>query len=148
MTLIDANLLLYAYDSASPHHRAARTWLERMLSGPEPVVLAWTVILAFLRISTDPRILQKPLSVTQAAGLAAEWLGNPSVGVLEPGDRHWKILERVLADGKATGKLVMDAHVAALAIEHGATLATADRDFARFPGLRFFNPLLSAPGGR
>src|SRR5215472_15461388 len=141
MTLIDANILLYAYDSWSPRHQQARVWLENTVSGPEPAALAWTVILAFLRISTDPRILRKPLSVSQAGALVSEWVSKPSVTVLSPGVRHWQILERVLIDGRASGKLVMDAHLAALALEHGAVIATADRGFARFPGLKLLNPL-------
>jgi uncharacterized protein len=143
MTLIDANLLLYAHDSESPHHPAARVWLESALSGPEAAALAWTVILAFLRISTDPRILQKPLSMSQAAAIVSDWVGRPTVTVLAPGVGHWKILDRLLMEGRASGKLVMDAHLAALAVEHGATIATADRGFARFPGLKLINPLVA-----
>jgi len=141
MILIDANLLLYAHDSDSPHHSPARIWLESTLSGPEPTALAWTVILAFLRISTDPRIVRKPLSISQASNLVAEWMRNPEVTVLAPGVRHWGLLERAVVEGRVSGKLIMDAHLAALAIEHGATIATSDRGFARFPGLRLINPL-------
>lgn len=142
MILIDANLLLYAYDGHSPHHAAARMWLERTLSGPEPAALSWTITLAFLRLATDPRVFQRPLSTSQATHVVSEWLGGPRFALLEPGERHWEILRRALIDGQASGKLVMDAHLAALAIEHGATLASTDRDFARFPGLRLLNPLI------
>lgn len=142
MILIDANLLLYACDDHSPHHSAARLWFERTLSGPEPVVLSWTVILAFLRLATDPRVFQRPLSILQASGIIASWLEGSRLTVLQPEDRHWEILRRTLIDGQAAGKLVMDAHLAALAIEHGATLASADRDFARFPELKLLNPLI------
>lgn len=142
MILIDANLLLYAYDDHSPYHPAARRWLQRTLSGPEPAALSWPVVLAFLRLATDPRVFRRPLSISQATEVVDGWLGSSRFTVLQAGDRHWEILRRVLVDGQAAGKLVMDAHVGALAIEHGATLASADRDFTRFPGLHIVNPLL------
>lgn len=142
MILIDANLLLYACDDHSPHHVVAHRWLERTLLGPEPVALSWTIVLAFLRLATDPRVFQRPLSISQAAEIIESWLRSPRFTVLQPGVRHWEILQRVLIDGQATGKLVMDAHLGALAIEHGATLASADRDFARFPKLKLVNPLI------
>jgi len=143
VTLIDANLLLYAFDLSSLHHRPARHWLETTLSKPEPVALSWATILAFLRIGTTPRLLQRPLAMATAAGMVSQWLARPTVTVLSPGDRHWEILNHFLTEGQAQGSLVTDAHLAALAVEHGATIATLDRDFARFPGLRFFNPLLA-----
>jgi|SRR5208282_1673514 len=141
MILIDANLLLYAYDHFSPHHQAARDWLESTLSEPEPVGLAWMTLLAFTRIGTSPRPLENPLSVSEAAAIVATWLERPMVTLLDPGETHWETLRDLMAKGQAHGPLIMDAHLAALAIEHGATLATTDRDFARFPGLKFFNPL-------
>jgi hypothetical protein len=142
MVLIDANLLLYACDDHSPHHAGARKWLEKTLSGPEPAALSWTVILAFLRLATDRRVFQRPLSILQATEIIFDWLQNPRIALLEPGERHWDILRGALINGQASGKLVMDAHLAALAIEHGATLASADRDFTRFPGLELLNPLI------
>lgn len=142
MILLDANVLLYACDDHSPHHAAARNWLEKTLSGPEPAALSWTTILAFLRLATDPRVFRRPLPIAQAAEIIAGWLEGPRFALLDPGERHWRILRRLLLDGQASGKLVMDAHLAALAIEHGATLASADRDFARFPGLKLLNPLI------
>jgi toxin-antitoxin system PIN domain toxin len=141
MILIDANLLLYAYDHSSPHHQGAHDWLEATFSEPEPVGLAWMTLLAFLRIGTSPRPLENPLSVREAAAIVGDWLERPMVTLLNPGERHWEILCDLMAKGQAKGSLIMDAHLAALAIEHGATLATTDRDFARFPGLKFFNPL-------
>ena len=141
MILIDANLLLYAYDASSPHHRAAREWLETTLSAPEPVGLAWMTVLAFLRIGTSPRPLENPLSAKEAAAIVAAWLKRPMVALLNPGDGHWETLCDLMVKGQARGALIMDAHLAGLAIEHGAILATTDRDFARFPGLKFFNPL-------
>jgi toxin-antitoxin system PIN domain toxin len=141
--VIDANILLYAYDSSSAHHEVARGWLESILSRPEPVGLAWMTVLAFLRISTNPRAFQHPFSVTEAVAIVSGWLDRPMVTLLGPGERHWEILRDLLLEGQAPGPLVMDAHLAALAIEHGATLSTSDRDFARFPGLRLHNPLRS-----
>jgi toxin-antitoxin system PIN domain toxin len=139
--LVDANLLLYAYDQASPRHARSRTWLEATLSGDEPVGLAWITLLAFLRIATNPRAVSHPLPLAEATGIVASWLALPSVTVPAPGPRHWEIFERVFRGAQARGPLVTDAHLAALAIEHGALLASADRDFARFEGLRFSNPL-------
>jgi len=139
--LIDANLLLYAYGSSSPHHDKARRWLTGVLSGPQPVRLAWTGIFAFLRISTDPRLQGQPLLVAEAVSVVNEWLALPNVAILAPGERHWGILSELLPRSQVRGPLVMDAHMAALAIEHGATLCTNDRDFSRFPGVRLQYPL-------
>jgi uncharacterized protein len=141
MILLDANILLYACDDHSPHHSAARVWLERTIVGPELAALSWTVILAFLRLSTDPRVFQRPFSIPEAIETIAGWLKNPRFVLLQPQERHWTVLQQVLISGQASGKLVMDAHLGALAIEHGATLASADRDFARFPKLKLLNPL-------
>jgi len=141
MILIDANLLLYAYDHSAPQHEACRRWIEGAFSGPEPVLLPWIGILAFLRVATNPRVWQQPLSVSEAAAIVDEWLALPNVAVTSPGERHWSILRRILPEAQCRGPLVMDAHLAALAIEHGATLCTNDRDFSRFPKLRLFNPL-------
>jgi toxin-antitoxin system PIN domain toxin len=139
--LVDANLLLYAYDPSCSQHKAARVWFEGVLSGTEHVALAWPTILAFLRISTSPRLLEHPLSIQEAVSAVSEWLERPMVTVLNPGDRHWEILRELMMTGQARGPLVSDASLAALALEHGAAIATADRDFARFPGLRVVNPL-------
>ena len=141
MILVDANLLLYAYDPSSPQHVAARNWFEATMSRSEPVGLSWATLLAFVRIGTSPRALEHPLSLTEAAAIVSAWLERPTVTLLNPGERHWQILREVMAKGQVRGPLVTDAHLAALAIEHGAVLATTDRDFARFPGLKFFNPL-------
>ena len=141
MIVIDANLLLYAYDPSSPRHPAARDWLESTLSKPEHVGLTWMTLLAFVRIGTSPRPLEHPLSITEATAIVSGWLQRPLVTVLNPSERHWEILRDLMTKGQAHGPLIMDAHLAALAIEHGATLATSDRDFTRFPGLRILNPL-------
>jgi len=138
--LLDANLLIYAYNSTLPLHERARVWLQGTLSRPYPVRLAWTTVLAFLRLSTSPRAFEYPLTTDEAVAIVSGILVRPMVGLLEPGDRHWAILSDLLARAQVRGALVMDAHLAALAIEHGATLLTTDRDFARFPGLQLQNP--------
>ena len=141
MILVDANLLLYAYLSMSQQHAAARAWLEKTLSSPAPVRLAWITILAFLRISTSPRLSGRPLLMTEAVEVVNQWLSRPALGILAPGDRHWEILQKLLRGSQIRGALTSDAHLAALAIEHGATLCTCDRDFTRFADLRVLNPL-------
>lgn len=144
MRLVDANLLLYAYDPRAMHHDASRRWLERTLSSPELVRFGWVTLWGFLRISTNPRVFEHPLSADEASRAVTSWLDQPSVDILEPGERHWDILRDLLSGAQARGPLVMDAALAALAIEHGATLETTDRDFARFPGLKWRHPLESS----
>ena len=141
MFLVDANLLLYAYDPRASQHEASRVWLEEVLSGPELVRFSWLTLWAFLRISTNPRVFERPLSTAEAETLVSSWLAQPCVGLIEPGERHWEILQTLMASGQTTGPLIMDAALAAVAIEHGATLYTTDRDFARFDGLKSVNPL-------
>ncbi len=141
MILVDANLLLYAYDPDSPEHEASRRWLEDILSGRELVRFAWVTLWAFIRIATNPRVFVHPMSAAEAHAAVASWLRQPNAGVLEPGDRHLELLFPLLTDGQASGPLVMDAALAAIAIEHGATLCSTDRDFARFDGLEWCNPL-------
>lgn len=141
MILIDANLLIYAYNSGSREHEGARPWLEGVLSQPEPVGLAWMTLLAFMRITTTSRLMAQPFSLEEVVSIVDEWLALPQVVVLDAGPRHWEILRGLLLAGQASGALVMDAELAALAIEHGANLCTTDRDFARFAGLKVENPL-------
>ncbi|MDF0651439.1 MAG: type II toxin-antitoxin system VapC family toxin [Nitrospira sp.] len=141
MILIDANLLLYAYHSRSEQHEASRAWLESTLSGTELVRFAWLTIWAFLRISTNPRAFERPLTAAEAEAVVASWFSQPQVGILEPGDRHWDILQGLIRTGQTAGPLVMDAVLASIALEHGAILHTTDRDFSRFPGLKWTNPL-------
>lgn len=140
MILVDANLLLYAYDTSSPHHEKARTWLEGTLA-EEAVGLTLTTLLAFVRIATAPTVFARPLAVGDAVAIIQEWLALPTVSVVEPTRRHWAVLAEMAQAGQARGALVMDAHLAALAREHGAVLCTTDRDFARFDGLRWHDPL-------
>jgi toxin-antitoxin system PIN domain toxin len=139
--LVDANLLLYAYDSSSTQHKRARRWLESTFAGTESVRLALVSLLAFLRIGTSRAVFRRPFRPEEAIGIVAAWLELPAVGLAEPTPRHWSLLETLARSGQARGPLLMDAHLAALAIEHGATLCTTDRDFARFPKLRIRNPL-------
>jgi toxin-antitoxin system PIN domain toxin len=141
MMLIDANLLLYAYDSVSEHHSAARDWLAVSFSKPDPVGLAWVTILAFLRIATNPRMRAQPFTSSEAGAVVQEWLELPNMTILAPTERHWPILQALIGKAQVRGALMMDAHLATLAIEHGAVLYSNDRDFSRFPGLKWVNPL-------
>ena len=141
MILIDANLLLYAYDTSSEHHTSSKRWIEAVFSGFIPVILPWQVILAFLRITTNPRVMQSPLSRNAAIRIVNEWLDRPQMRIVGPGERHWEILRGLIESSQAIGPLIMDAHLAALAIEHGATLYSVDQDFARFPELAWRNPM-------
>lgn len=141
MILVDANILLYAYHPRSEHHETCRVWLETAFSGAMPVRLAWISIQAFVRLSTHLRVFENPLSMREAIDRVSEWLSAPAVAILEPGERYWDILSRLLVAAQITGPLVTDASLAALALEHGATVATTDRDFTRFEQLRIFNPL-------
>jgi toxin-antitoxin system PIN domain toxin len=142
MILTDANLLLYAYNADAAEHADARRWLEGQLSAPDLFCFSWQTITAFLRISTNARAFAHPFTIAEAAATVTEWLERPQSVILVPGERHWDIFTNLLTTGQATGPLVMDAHLAALAVEHGCQLATTDRDFARFPGLQTINPLL------
>lgn len=141
MILVDANLLLYAYHAGADEHARSRAWLEGALSGSEMVRFAWLTLWAFLRISTSTRVFERPLSAAEAGAAVSSWLAQPTAGILQPGERHWEILGVLMREGQVAGPLVMDAALAALAIEHGATLHTTDRDFTRFPGLKWTNPL-------
>ncbi|MEO8504483.1 MAG: type II toxin-antitoxin system VapC family toxin [Acidobacteriota bacterium] len=142
MILVDANLLIYAVDSGSVHHAAARKWLEDTLSGSERVGFAWVVLLAFLRITTHPSIVRRPLSVERALGYVDGWLRQPFAEPVAPRENHWAVLRVLLAATGSAGNLTSDAHLAALALEHGALICSTDQDFRRFPGLRVKNPLL------
>ncbi len=141
MLLPDINLLVYAYDADAPHHKDARAWLEDTLSGTHPVGMPWLVVLGFIRIMTHRRILRKPMTVTESVKAVCTWLEHPMVEIVTPGERHAEILFDLLTHLGTAGNLTTDAHLAALAIEYDAELVSADADFSRFPGLRWFNPV-------
>ncbi len=140
MRIVDLNVLIYAVNSDSPRHEQARTWLERAISGYERVGLAWVVILGFLRITTNGRVMPRPLTADQAVGIVDGWIAHPNISIVSPGDRHWEVLKRVAGPLGLAGNLTSDAHLAAIAIEHGATLYSADSDFGRFDSLNWVNP--------
>ena len=141
MTLPDINLLVYAYNADAPRHVAARAWLLDTLNGSGAVGLPWAVVCGFIRIVTHPRVFEEPMAGGEALGHVSSWLSRPGVDLLTPGPRHLEILERLLGEAGVAGNLTMDAHLAAMAIEHQCTLASNDLDFSRFSGLRWHNPL-------
>jgi len=141
MILVDANLLLYAEDSLSEHHQAARTWWDAQLSGAEPVCLCWPVLTAFIRIGTNVRLHRRPLTLGEAIERVQSWFDQSCVRIIGPGEQHWAIFQVMLRDGKAVGSLVSDAHLAAMAVEHNCVLQSTDVDFARFKGLKWNNPI-------
>jgi toxin-antitoxin system PIN domain toxin len=143
--LCDVNLLLYAYDASSARHVRAKDWLEGQLSGVEAFAFSWAVVLAFVRLVTNPRIFEAPLGVADAFGIVESWLAAPCATVVHPGSRHVLLLRQLLEPLGTGGNLTTDAHLAALALEHDAELCSADPDFSRFPGVRWSNPL--APTG-
>lgn len=144
MIVPDVNLLVYAVHEESPQHVAAKRWLDGLLNGDEPVGLAWTVLVGFIRVATNPRVVAgTPISVERAIAVVDLWLARPMVTVVEPGPRHWAILRMLLAEARRGANLTTDAHLAALCVERGATLHSADGDFQRFRGLRHENPLLA-----
>lgn len=144
MILVDVNLLLYSHDSESQRFEAAKTWLEEVLGGEEEVAFALVSLLAFVRIITTPKLFREPMTSEEAVDVITALITRPGVDIAQPTDRHWEVLARLVKAGKARGPMVMDAHLAALAIEHGATLCSTDRDFARFPNLRLRDPLVEA----
>lgn len=141
MKLPDLNLLIYAVDRRSPSHERSIAWWNGLLSGSETVALSWTVLLGFVRLTTNPSVVQEPLRSDEALDYVDRWLAQPVTTVIEPTPRHAAVLRDLLGPVGTAGNLVSDAHLAALAIEHGADLCSADRDFGRFPGLRWVNPL-------
>lgn len=141
MKLPDLNLLIYAVDASSPAHAAASRWWNALLSGGETVALSWVVLLGFVRLTTNPSIVRAPLGADEALNFVDRWLAQPVTAVVAPGPRHAGILRDLLRHVGTAGNLVTDAHLAGLAIEHGAELCSADHDFGRFPGLRWVNPL-------
>ena len=142
MIVPDVNLLLLSHDAQSRRHAAARAWWEGLMNGTDTVGLPWASILGFIRIATNRRILSNPLDVAGACSRARSWLARPQSVTIHPGDRHAEILFGLLEAAGTAGNLTTDAHLAALAIEHQAELHSTDADMARFPGLRWKNPLV------
>lgn len=145
MRLPDINIVLYAYDSDSPLHTPARDWLDEALSGTETIALPWAVIVGFIRIATNPAIFAGSWEASEAIVEVEAWLAQPCTTIIEPTDRHTAVLRDLLGPLGTAGNIVSDAHLAALAIEHGATLCSCDSDFSRFSGLRWVDPLRPAP---
>lgn len=141
MIVVDLNVLIYAINSSTAQHEPVSSWWNEAMSGDEPIGLPWLVLGGFLRITTRSGILPKPLPVDAALSLIDGWLQHHNVVVPRESDDHWTIFRRLLADAGTGGNLVTDAHLAAIAVGNGATLATCDKDFARFPGLRLTSPL-------
>lgn len=144
MILVDANLLIYAFTPSYSQHAAAKQWLDEQLNGTTKVGLPWSNLLAFLRIVSNPRLFERAAPIEIAWQQVVDWLACDTAWIPSPGDRHADVLGSLIASTRATANLVHDAHLAALAIEHGLTLCSADGDFARFPGLRWENPLTPA----
>jgi len=142
--LLDVNLLIYAVDEDSARFAAAHPWVEGILGGRETVALPWSVLLAFLRLTTKPQVMTSPLAAGDAVDLIDGWLARPNTVVVHPTERHSAVLRELLAPLGTAGNLVTDAHLAALAIEHGAELNSCDADFSRFAGLRWTDPLRAA----
>lgn len=141
MKIIDLNILIYAVNKDAPDHKKAKEWLENGLTETETIGFPWVVLLGFLRITTNSRILPKPLTHIQAIGFIDEWLKQESVQVVLPTDRHWDILKQIINHFGTASNLTTDAHLAALTIEKGAILYSSDNDFSRYPNLKWVNPL-------
>lgn len=141
MRIVDANILLYAIEADMPQHARAKAWWESALGDGGVIGLPWISVLAFLRIATNHRVFRRPLGVDEAMTLIADWLTAPGVSLVDPGPTHAEVLRRTAKSAGVRGPELMDAHVAALAIERSATLVSADRGFARFRELKWINPL-------
>ena len=140
MKLVDANVLLYAVNQDAPQHASARDWLDEALSGGARVAFCWIVLLAFLRLSTNERIFDEPLSVSDAIKQAEDWLAQPAAVVVEPTARHLGVVQQLLAPLETGGNLANDAHLAALAVEHRCTVVSYDTDFLSFDGVKLETP--------
>lgn len=144
MILPDINLLVYAYDPRSKNHAQARVWWEEQLNGSRMIGLAWIVLLGFIRLLTSRHIYPNPYTPAEILNIVQTWLEQPHVKIVHPSDQHFGLLAKLLEQLGTAGNLTTDAHLAALAIERGLILQTTDADFARFPGLKWNNPLLAA----
>jgi toxin-antitoxin system PIN domain toxin len=144
MKLLDANILLYAYDRDSAQHEACRSWLETAFNSEEVLGLPWQTLLAFIRITTNPRAVNRPLSGKAACQIVSSWLERPNVSIPSAGERFWPLFVDLVVDAKVTGPLITDTALASLAIEQGASLYSTDRDFHRFKGLKLVDPLEGA----
>jgi uncharacterized protein len=140
--LLDANLLVYAYTPGSPHHERARAWFEEVMSSPERVGFPWPTLLAFVRLMGNAAVVRQPSPLSEAWARAEGWLSRPQAWIPVPTERHQQILADLL-HGETRADVANDAHLAALAIEHGLTVCSSDRDFSRFSGIRWQNPLSS-----
>jgi toxin-antitoxin system PIN domain toxin len=147
MILVDANLLLYAANHSAPEYEAARSWLDGSLSGTARVGLPWPSLLAFVRLASNPLALRTPVSTTTAWTQVTEWLSAPAAWIPLPTERHAHVLGTLFAESWPTSRLVPDAHLAALSIEHGLVLCSTDGDFARFPGVTWRNPIAKGQSG-
>lgn len=141
MKIVDLNVLLYAINRDAPLHGLARGFWEAAINGEEPVGLAWTVLLGFLRLSTRPGVFQSPLTAEQAIECVDAWLSHPNATMAAETDDHWRVLKGLVKGTGTAGNLTTDAHLAALALCRGAVLVSFDSDFSRFPGLRWKNPV-------
>lgn len=141
MILIDVNLLVIAMDRDAARHPTAKAWLEALLQSEERVGLPWAVVIGFVRVATLPKVLLRPMTLDEALAQVNEWLALEGVSIVHPTSEHDRHFAEACRIAKATGNLVTDAHLAALAMEHDCELASSDSDFAKFPGLRWFNPL-------
>jgi uncharacterized protein len=141
--LVDANLFLFAWNTSAPESTAAAKWLEEALWDEEPVATSWTTVLAFLRLATS-KVFPAPMTTREATAVVESWFSEGGLTILEPTEEHWRVMRELLDASGARGNLVADVHLAALAIEHGATLCTDDLDFRRFAGLKVELPLRRA----
>jgi toxin-antitoxin system PIN domain toxin len=140
VTVVDADVLLYAVNSSSTRHRSARRWLEKALNGTEPVHFTWLALLAFVRIATRPGLSARPLTLEEAFGLVDDWLAAPAAAIAQPPSNHASLLAKLLSESGTGGNLINDAHLAAIALDLGAAVCTFDRGMSRFAGLRIIRP--------
>ncbi len=132
---------MYAYNEDAPQHTRAKQWIEEQFSSKDVFGLSWQIITAFLRISTNPRAFPQPFDLAEAIEIVDQWIALPNIEILTPTGNHWTIFQSLIVEGNTKAALMMDAHLAALAIEHGTTLATTDRDFSKFSSFKTINPL-------